>query len=122
MCHYLVVEPDRTPFEVVKSERGWSVSGEIDASNCAELGATLADVPDVTDGPIELDLQRVTFIDSYTLRVFLALAERVTIAGGTVVVRNPAAPVARILRITKLESRFGVDTSEPTPGEADPDG
>ena len=91
------------------------MSGEIDANNCAELDAALADVPDVTSGPVELDLQEVTFIDSSALRVFLKLAEHVAMAGGTVLVRNPPAPVARLLRITNLESTFGVDVAELTP-------
>lgn len=108
----------RTAFEVVTSAHGWSVSGEIDASNCAELAASFADLPEVTEGRIELDLQGVTFIDSSALRVFLILAERATEAGATVVVRNPAAPVARILRITHLESTFGVDEFELTPADA----
>ena len=116
------MEPGRTPFEIVKSARGWSVSGEIDASNCTELDAVLADVPDVDGGPIELDLHAVTFIDSSALRVFLALAERVTMAGGTVVVRNPPAPVARLLRITNLESTFGLDAGTIDAGGTDSPG
>ena len=103
------VEPERTPFEVVRLPRGWLVSGEIDASNCADLAAALADVPDVTRGPLELDLVGVTFIDSSALRVFLALAERVSKAGGSVAVSNPTGPVARLLRMCDLESTFGLD-------------
>ena len=109
------VEPDRTPFEVVTLPRGWLVSGEIDASNCADLAAALADIPDVTVGPIELDLVGVTFIDSSALRVFLALAERVSMEGGTIAVRNPTGPVARLLRMCDLESTFGLDASTPVP-------
>ena len=114
------VESERTPFEVVTLPRGWFVSGEIDASNCADLAAALADVPDVADGPIELDLVGVTFIDSSALRVFLALAERVTMAGGTVAVRNPTGPVARLLRMCDLESTFGLHASTSTPNDAAP--
>lgn len=102
---------------ISKTARGWSVSGEIDASNCAELDAAFADLPDSTDGLIELDLQRVTFIDSSALGVFLRLAERASTVGVTVGVRNPAAPVARLLRITNLESTFSVDEGELTPVE-----
>jgi len=62
----------------------------------------------VAAGAIEIDLAGVTFIDSSGLRVLLALAETVTASGGAVVIRNPSRPVSRLLRITELESTFGL--------------
>jgi anti-sigma B factor antagonist len=108
-CQNPSVVPGRVPVDVIKSSRGWLVSGEIDAASCADLDAALADVPDVPDGVIELDLAGVAFIDSSGLRVLLALAETVMASGGTVVIRNPSRPVSRLLRMTNLEAAFGLN-------------
>ena len=95
--------------EVVRTSRGWSVRGEIDAGTCPDLDAALADIPDVADGIIELDLAGVTFIDSSGLRVLITLVTRVHNTSGTVVIRNPSRPVARIVEITGLSLLFGLD-------------
>ena len=89
--------------------RGWSVRGEIDAGTCPDLDAALADLPDVADGIIELDLAGVTFIDSSGLRVLITLVHRMHNTSGTVVIRNPSRPVARIVEITGLNLLFGLD-------------
>jgi hypothetical protein len=47
--------------------------------------------------------------------VCLTLAKRVTEAGGALVIRNPSAPVTRLLRITRLGPLFGLPASEATP-------
>ncbi len=66
-------------------------------------------IPDVADGIIELDLAGVTFIDSSGLRVLVTLVKRVHHTSGTVVIRNPSRPVARIVEITGLNLLFGLD-------------
>ena len=99
--------------EVAKSTHGWSVAGEIDAWTSRILVEAFAEVPDAGDSPIELDLAGVSFIDSSGLHVLLELAERVTATGGSVVIRNPARAVQRLLVITRLESTFGLDGTDP---------
>lgn len=106
--------------EVVRTSRGWSVRGEIDAGTCPDLDAALADlpdVPDVPDGIFELDLAEVTFIDSSGLRVLTTLVQRMHNTSGTVVIRNPSRPVARIVELTGLSSMFGLDPTKPIPPE-----
>ncbi len=103
------VQSSGQQIDVVKLPHGWSVSGEIDALTSGPLADALEDLPDVADGPIELDLAGVTFIDSSGLRVLLRVADRVAAVGGTVVVRNPSKAVSRLVAITKLESTFGLD-------------
>jgi len=102
---------------VAKSPQGWLVTGEIDAATCRTVAAAFAEAPDGAGRPIELDLAGVTFVDSSGLHVLLELAERVAVAGGNVVIRNPAPVVRRLLAITNLESMFGLDGSDPPTNE-----
>ena len=99
--------------DVTKSPHGWLVTGEIDAWTCRTLVEAFAEVPDPGDSPIQLDLAGVSFIDSSGLHVLLELSERVTATGGSVVIRNPARAVRRLLAITRLESMFGLESSDP---------
>jgi len=99
--------------EVAKSPQGWVVTGEIDAWTCRTLAEAFAELPDTDDRPIELDLAGVSFIDSSGLHVLLELAERVTATGGSVVIRNPARAVQRLLAITRLEAMFGLNGTDP---------
>jgi anti-sigma B factor antagonist len=84
------------------------VTGEIDAENFEKLATAMAELPDVTAGPIEVDVAGVTFMDSIGLRVLVDLYQRVTAAGGTVVMTNPPQGVVRLLRVTDLTANFGV--------------
>jgi anti-sigma B factor antagonist len=102
------VEPQQDRFNVTPSATGWTVAGELDAVSGQQLADAFANLPDVLDGPIAVDLAAVTFIDSSGLRVLLGLADRVEAAGGTTVVRNPSKQVTRLLAITQLEARFGL--------------
>ena len=99
--------------EVTKWPSGWLVTGEIDASTSETLTQAFAEVPFRTGSRIELDLAGVSFIDSTGLGVLLRLAEQVAAVGGTVVIRNPARAVRRLLAITELESMFGLSGREP---------
>jgi anti-sigma B factor antagonist len=101
--------------EISPTTRGWLVAGHVDAATCAAFEHGVGALPDVTGGPIELDMAGVAFIDSSGLGVCLTLAKRVTDAGGALVIRNPSAPVARLLRITSLGPLFGLSASELTP-------
>lgn len=109
-----VVQFRGSRIEVVKSPSGWSVTGEIDAWTCETLATAFAEVPSGLGSRIELDLEGVSFIDSTGLGVLLRLAEQVAAAGGTVVIRNPARAVRRLLAITELESMFGLNGSNPS--------
>ena len=102
------MEPHLDRIRITPSTNGWSVAGEIDAVSVQQLADAFANLPAVIDGPIDVDLAGVTFIDSSGLRVLLGLADRVEAAGGTTVIRNPSKQVLRLLAITQLESRFGL--------------
>ena len=73
------------------------------------LAAAFAEASNGDGRTVELDLSGVTFIDSSGLHVLLELAGRVEATGGSVLIRNPAPAVQRLLAITLLESKFGLD-------------
>jgi anti-anti-sigma factor len=54
-------------------------------------------------------------MDSSGLRVFVNLHQRVTAAGGTVVITNPPQGVVRLLTLTDLASQFGVSDDDVRP-------
>ncbi len=115
LCQYGTVQSGREDIDVTTLSNGWSVSGQIDALTAGLLTEAMQDLPDVADGPIEVDLADVTFMDSSGLRVLLGLADRAAQAGGTVVILNASKSVRRLLEITKLESTFGLDESAHDP-------
>ncbi len=104
-------QPSRERIDVAQLPNGWTVAGQLDALTAGRLSDAFKDVP--AANPVEVDLARVTFIDSSGLRVLLGLADRVAGAGGTVVIRNASKSVTRLLAITKLESTFGLSVTDP---------
>ena len=102
------MEPQHDDLSITPSTNGWSVTGEIDAATAQQLADAFANLPDVDDGAVEVDLARVTFIDSSGLRVLLGLADRAEASGRAVVIRNASRPVSKLLAVTQLESRFGL--------------
>jgi anti-sigma B factor antagonist len=94
---------------VAGSADGWRVAGELDAGNLDQLISAAAQLPRMNIGQIQLDLRGVTFIDASGLGALITLNNRVTAAGGAVVVRSASAQVRRLLAITKLDEVFGLD-------------
>ena len=102
------VEPQHDRLNVTRTNRGWSVAGELDAVTAEQLVQAFGDLPEVDAGPIEVDLAAVTFIDSSGLRALLELADRADAAGAETLIKNPSKQVSRLLVITHLEDRFGL--------------
>lgn len=90
-------------FEVRHDGDGFRVSGELDVLTTSTLYLGLTSGPE-GEGPIRVDMSRVTFIDSHGLRVLLRLGER---RGVTIV--NPSSQVRRLLEITGTKETFGVE-------------
>ena len=81
------------------------VTGEIDLSNAAEIGAELgAGVPNSALGLV-VDLTATSYLDSSGVHLVFDLAERLRRRQQQLrVVVPPGAPVRRVLRIVRLES------------------
>lgn len=102
---------------VRRSATGWRVVGEIDAATCSHLEAAFRSLPDTSNGPVEVDLEGVSFMDSSGLRILIDFSNRLRAQGGGMVVCNPSHTVRRLLEITQLGDQFGLDRAQddPTP-------
>lgn len=85
-----------------------AISGEVDADNCAEVGATLlgSGVPATT---MKVDASQLTFLDSSGISELLRVNDAVNEAGGTFLLVDPTDNVRRVLEITGLLETFGID-------------
>lgn len=87
-----------------------AIAGEIDADNCEEfhqrvLGAEHA------DGPLFLDLSRLTFIDSSGISSLLKIKAELDGRGHGLQLHSPTESVHRVLQITGLLATFGLEPS-----------
>jgi anti-sigma B factor antagonist len=84
-----------------------AISGEVDADNCAEMGASL-----LQSGPsgaeLVVDVSALAFIDSSGISELLRVREAMAEAGGSMVLRDPTNNVRRVLEITGLTDTFGL--------------
>ncbi|MEV0724290.1 STAS domain-containing protein [Micromonospora purpureochromogenes] len=76
-----------------------SLSGEIDLSGIERLREVLRD-PGSRTGVVEVDLARVTFIDSSVIGVLIKARSDAAAAGGCLRVVNPTGHVRRVLHVT----------------------
>lgn len=78
------------------------VLGELDIATAGRLWERLE--PAILDGPrrLVLDMAETTFIDSTGLTVLIRAHKLLGRVGGRLVLRDPAAPVTRVLTVSGL--------------------
>lgn len=84
------------------------ISGEVDADNCAEVGAALLD-GGPTSAMMTLDASELGFLDSSGISELLRVHDEMRNAGGSFRLANPTDNVRRVLEITGLLETFGLD-------------
>lgn len=84
-----------------------AVTGEVDADNCAEMGASLLQ-GGTSEAELVLDVSALAFIDSSGISELLRVREAMIEAGGSMVLRDPTDNVRRVLEITGLTETFGL--------------
>ena len=82
------------------------VGGELDIATAPALESALGDVFSQGDGPVELDLAEVPFIDSTGLRCLLGARRRSQESGRPLRLRGLQPRVARVLEMTGAASLF----------------
>ncbi|MFF5077618.1 STAS domain-containing protein [Actinoplanes sp. NPDC000266] len=95
------------------------LEGEIDVENAYEVREAVAMV--LTDGSptlIEIDMSRVTLIDSVGISALVAAFQLAAVSGVKLVITRPSRFVHRQLWVTGLLGLFG----SPAPGEAERQG
>jgi anti-sigma B factor antagonist len=84
-------------------------SGEIDRDTAPAFRTALeAAVTQAGRGPVEVELGRVTFMDSSGVGALLAAHRLAESAGASFRVRNPTKPVRTVLDITNVSGLLGV--------------
>ena len=90
-----------------------ALEGEFDMAAAEEVRARLAALTAGHRARIVLDLTRVTFMDSSTLREFLRAELALRACGGCLVLASPTRPVMRLLSLTRATELLSVVDSLP---------
>jgi anti-anti-sigma factor len=90
------------------------VRGEIDIATAPRLRSSLMEAVassdrDVMPGPFTVDVSGVSFFDASGLHVLVDVASSARRAGRKLILRNPTAPMWRVLEITRLLDVFTIE-------------
>lgn len=83
--------------------------GEFDTTSADVVRALVSSLIDEGAASLELDLSRLSFIDSRAIGVLIGAARQLRELGGMLVLRAPTRPIQRVLEITGLEHLDGVE-------------
>jgi anti-sigma B factor antagonist len=97
-----------------------AVVGELDLAS-VEILRTAFGGAMIDHDRIVLDLSRTTFADSTALGVFVAAGKRAAESGGWVRIANPRPNVRKLLRVTALDTIFGLYDDVEQARREDPD-
>ena len=81
------------------------IGGELDMSTCGQLRDAIQSHIGAATG-IVLDLAAVSFVDSSAIRVMIEARAAALAAGGSLTIRNPSAPVHRVLTVAGVLDLF----------------
>jgi anti-anti-sigma factor len=82
------------------------LSGEADVTCTEQLSALLTAQLSLGTQQLTVDLSRLRFADSATIRALVMTARRLGERGGNLVLLRPQQPVARVLALTGAEQLF----------------
>ena len=92
-------------------EATYALEGRYDAQRSAELDEHLRALYEAGASTIVLDLARVTYVSSSSLRVLLLAHRRAVAAGGSIVLANTPSRVLSLLRMAGLDRVFGISST-----------
>jgi anti-sigma B factor antagonist len=83
------------------------VAGELDAASVGRLESVLEDA--ITRGArrIEMDLSRLSFVDSSGLAVLIRAQQRVAARGGALAIEPASEPARRLFEVAGVSELFG---------------
>jgi anti-sigma B factor antagonist len=91
------------------------VEGELDIGGVGTLSAQTSRALGSTSGTVVLDLSGVSFIDAAGVGALVAIRTSAAAAHRPVRLREPSAPVRRLLRLTELDAQFAVQDNNGRP-------
>jgi len=92
-----------TPGEVILT-----LAGELDLASAEEAFAYVRDAIDRHDGPVVLDLSWLSFCDARGLGTLVRMSRYAEQAGRTLRLISPRPQLAKIIRITGLNTRLSL--------------
>ena len=115
---------DRPPFSITVARVGdvavVSVAGDLDLQTAPTLDHQTRPLFDV-GGPVELDLARVSFIDSTGINTLVRLNRHATENNSEFTLVDPPPYVLRVLTVTGLTEAFHIRPTPDTAPTRDPD-
>ncbi len=116
---------ERVGFDLARMEYGGHpvvfVYGEIDVLTAPRLHETLQEVVAESPRTLLVDLANVTFIDSTGLGALVVAHRHLEERGGKLRLVSVPPPVAQVLEVTGLNSRFEVYADMDAAGEVRPE-
>ena len=85
-----------------------AVYGEIDATTTGRLRERIRDVFDAGTRRLVVDMSGVDFIDSTGLGVLVGALRYFKEVNGEILLRSPSPIAARVLKVSGLDTAFGV--------------
>jgi len=87
-----------------------TVAGELDVATAAEFEATLLE--QLAEGPVRLDMRKLSFMDSTGIRVFDALLRDLPVMGTTLLIDPTLQPAVRqVIALTGMTDALPFDAS-----------
>jgi len=83
-----------------------TVSGDVDLANASELEPSILRALEAAPGPIVVDLEALTFIDSSGLRALVSASREARSRGASLQLRNVPRHAQRVLDISGLADWF----------------
>lgn len=80
--------------------------GRLDTVAAQQIAETIDPLLQHADQNIILDCEKMPFISSSGLRIFLKIRKEVAAKGGTVYLRNVCPDVMQVFKMTKLDAIF----------------
>ncbi len=83
--------------------------GELDMATAPRLGRALHAALDTTPTRLDVDLSKLTFVDSTGIRVLFDAGRRARADGCTLVLCSPCRSVRKALRLTRIDLLVAID-------------
>lgn len=82
--------------------------GRLDTVAAQQISETITPLLEHADQTIVLDCEKMPFISSSGLRIFLKIRKEVEAKGGKMLLKNVCADVMQVFKMTKLDGVFEI--------------
>ncbi len=98
--------------EITITEKGNQIiatfDGRLDTVAAQQIEATITPLLEHADQTIVLDCEKMPFISSSGLRIFLKIRKEVEAKGGKMLLKNICSDVMQVFKMTKLDGVFEI--------------